>query len=71
MLAYCTTLGLRCGHLIYARGTEEPAHHVVRRAGIEIICHAVDLDVEPEVLLAQVRGLAGRIADVARPLVST
>jgi hypothetical protein len=38
-LAYCTALGLRCGHLIYARGAAEPAHHVVRKAGIDIICH--------------------------------
>jgi hypothetical protein len=44
---------------------------VVRRGGIEIICHAIDLDVEPEVLLARVGDLAGRIADVARPLVAT
>jgi 5-methylcytosine-specific restriction enzyme subunit McrC len=70
LLAYCTALGLRCGHLIYAKGTEEPANHVVRRSGIEIICHAVDLDTEPAVLVAQVRDLAGRIADVARRLVA-
>jgi 5-methylcytosine-specific restriction enzyme subunit McrC len=44
------------------QGAEEPAHHVVRKAGIEIICHAIDLDTEPASLLAQVRGVAGRIA---------
>ena len=48
LLAYCTVLGLRSGHLVYAKGNEEPARHVVRRSGIEIFCHAVDLDQEPD-----------------------
>ena len=58
LLAYCTVLGLRTGHLIYARGNDEPARHVVRGAGVEIVCHALDLDVPPDVLLAEVYGLA-------------
>jgi 5-methylcytosine-specific restriction enzyme subunit McrC len=62
MLAYCTVLGLRSGHLIYAKGNEEPAHHFVRGSGIEIVCHAIDLDTEPEALLAQIRDLAEEIA---------
>jgi hypothetical protein len=60
-LAYCIVLGLERGHLIYAKGSEKPAHHVVRRSGIEIICHAVDLDAEPGALLAQMRALAALI----------
>ena len=35
-LAYCTVLGLPNGHLVYAKGNEEPARHVVRQSGIEI-----------------------------------
>ena len=66
LLAYCTVLGLRSGHLIYAKGGEQPAHHVVQRSGIEILCHAVDLDVEPTALMDQMRALARRIADTAR-----
>jgi 5-methylcytosine-specific restriction enzyme subunit McrC len=62
LLAYCTVLGLHRGHLIYAKGSKEPAGHIVRRSGVEIICHAVDLDVEPAILLAQMRGLAEKIA---------
>ena len=58
LLAYCTVLGLRTGHLIYARGNDEPARHVVRGAGVEIVCHALDLDVPPDLLLAEVYGLA-------------
>jgi len=63
LLAYCTVLGLRRGHLVYAKGSAEPAHHVVRRCGIEIICHALDLDTEPALLLARMNDLAAYIAD--------
>jgi 5-methylcytosine-specific restriction enzyme subunit McrC len=62
LLAYCTVLGLRTGHLVYAVGNEEPARHVIRQAGIEIICHALDLSQSPTALLSNVRGLARRIA---------
>jgi 5-methylcytosine-specific restriction enzyme subunit McrC len=62
LLAYCTVLGLRAGHLIYAKGNEDPARHVVRHSGIEILCRAVDLDLPPDGLLAQMSDLAGRIA---------
>jgi 5-methylcytosine-specific restriction enzyme subunit McrC len=61
-------LGLGCGHLVYAKGSEAPAHHVVRRSGVEIICYAVDLDAEPAALLHQMRDLASHIAaSSARP----
>ena len=62
LLAYCTVLGLRSGHLVYAKGNENPAHHVIRRCGIEIFCHAVDLDQPPDRLLASMGALAQRIA---------
>ena len=62
LLAYCTVLGLRSGHLVYAKGNEKPARHIVRRSGIEIFCHAVDLDQPPDRLLASMGALAQRIA---------
>jgi 5-methylcytosine-specific restriction enzyme subunit McrC len=62
LLAYCTVLGLNRGHLVYAKGTEQPAHHVVRRSGIEIVCHAVDLEVDTSALLGQMSDLAAQIA---------
>jgi 5-methylcytosine-specific restriction enzyme subunit McrC len=62
LLAYCTVLGLRHGHLAYAKGDAEPARHAVRRAGIEIHCHALDLSAEPAALLGQVHELAESIA---------
>jgi 5-methylcytosine-specific restriction enzyme subunit McrC len=61
LLAYCTVLGLRAGHLVYAVGNEEPARHVIRQAGTEIICHALDLDQAPSALLGSVGALARRI----------
>jgi 5-methylcytosine-specific restriction enzyme subunit McrC len=65
LLAYCTVLGLDCGHLVYAKGSEVPAHHIVRRSAIEIICHAVDLEADPSALLDQMSDLAARIADTS------
>jgi len=62
LLAYCTILGLRSGHLVYAKGNEKPVRHVVRRSGIEIICHAIDLDLEPNALISNMRDLAETIA---------
>jgi 5-methylcytosine-specific restriction enzyme subunit McrC len=61
LLAYCTVLGLRRGHLIYAKGSGEAVQHMVRRSGVEIICHAVDLDSEPGALLDQMGALAAGI----------
>ncbi|MDI9628230.1 MAG: restriction endonuclease [Acidobacteriota bacterium] len=52
MLAYCTVLGLPEGHLVYAKGNEDAHEHVVRRAGVRIVTHALDLDVQPAELLA-------------------
>ncbi len=65
LLAYCTVLGLRHGHLVYAKGDAEPARHAVRRSGVEIHCHALDLAAEPAALLAQVSELADDIAEQA------
>jgi 5-methylcytosine-specific restriction enzyme subunit McrC len=62
LLAYCTVLCLRTGHLVYAKGNETPARHVVRSSGIEIHCHALDLDQKPPELLAQMHNLARLIA---------
>jgi 5-methylcytosine-specific restriction enzyme subunit McrC len=66
LLAYCTVLDLKVGHLIYAKGNEEPVRHVVRSAGTEIICHALDLSQPPDMLLAEARTLARHIHDKSR-----
>jgi 5-methylcytosine-specific restriction enzyme subunit McrC len=62
LLAYCTVLGLRVGHLVYAKGNEDPVRHSVRGANVEIICHALDLSQPSELLLAEVGSLARKIA---------
>lgn len=62
MLAYCTVLGLREGHLIYAKGNEDGRVHTVQRAGITIHCRALDLGLEPAALLRQVDQLADLVA---------
>ena len=61
LLAYCTILGLANGHLVYAKGNEEPARYVVRRSGVEIFCHAVDLSLAPNMLVSQMHELARTI----------
>lgn len=62
MLAYCTVMKLSRGHLIYAAGATEAATHVVQQAGIEIVCHALDLDRPAGELLTQLADIAGRLA---------
>ena len=62
LLAYCTVLGLNRGHLVYAKGNEYPAHYIIRRSGIEILCHAIDLGQDPAELLGQIHDLADLIA---------
>lgn len=58
MHAYCTVLGLSEGHLVYAKGNATHAHHVVRRAGIRIHQHALDLQQAPEAILAHLDSIA-------------
>lgn len=58
MLAYCTVLALPEGHLVYAKGYEDAREHVVRRAGVRLLAHTLDLASEPSELLAAVRRLA-------------
>jgi 5-methylcytosine-specific restriction enzyme subunit McrC len=62
LLAYCTVLGLRVGHLVYAKGSEDPVRHIVQGTDVEIICHALDLDQPPDGVLAQVQGLSRKMA---------
>ncbi|SFL06651.1 5-methylcytosine-specific restriction enzyme subunit McrC [Streptosporangium canum] len=61
MLAYCTALNLREGHLVYAKGDAPHAAHRVRHAGITLHQHALELDQPPAGLLAEVQALARRL----------
>lgn len=66
MLAYCTALGLREGHLVYAKGNAPHTAHEVRHAGIVIHQHALDLDQEPAGLLTAIEILAQRLVNTPR-----
>jgi 5-methylcytosine-specific restriction enzyme subunit McrC len=61
MLAYCTALALRDGHLVYAKGNEARRSHTVRNAGVVIHAHVLDLDASATSLLAAVGDLAATI----------
>ncbi len=63
LLAYCTALGLRVGHLVYAGGNADAQEHVVRHAGTRLLQHALDLSVSPVELLRQVDALADGLVD--------
>ncbi len=54
LLAYCTVLGLSEGHLIYARGNEEPRVHGIAGTNVRLHCHTLDLTDTPQGLLRQV-----------------
>lgn len=58
MLSYCTVLGINDGHLVYAKGNEPVATHVVQRSNVTIHCHALDLALPPAELLQRVEELA-------------
>ncbi|WP_260634852.1 McrC family protein [Streptomyces angustmyceticus] len=64
MLAYCTALALREGHLVYAKGNASHAAHHVRHAGIVIHQHALDLDQEPAGLLTDIAEVADRLTPI-------
>lgn len=67
VLAYCTALGLREGHLVYAKGNEAGRTHEVVNAGVVIRAHTVDIQGEPNELLAHTRRLATQISDRSIP----
>lgn len=58
MLAYCTTLALPVGHLVYAKGNEPERRHVLTGSGVEVRQHALDLSAPPVELLQDVSRLS-------------
>ncbi|WP_427005696.1 McrC family protein [Pseudarthrobacter sp. H2] len=54
MLAYCVKYELKDGHLVYAKGEEDPKSYVVNPPDVTIHCHALNLDQAPEALLASI-----------------
>jgi len=66
VLAYCTALGIRSGHLVYAAGGP-PRVLVVRNAGVKISTHVVPLGNPPDRILASVEAVGADIAASVRP----
>ena len=66
LLAYCTTLHLPIGHLVYAEGELNDVRHQVRHAEIAIVQHALNLRQPVPALLAQVADLAAAVALTSR-----
>lgn len=66
LLAYCTSLGLPCGHVVYA-GSRSALSGPVRvvRGGPTIYAHALDLSVPPAQILVQLDDVARAIAAAA------
>ncbi len=63
MLAYCITLGLPRGFLIYAKdGQHEARRHAIKRHGYTIDVRAIDVEAEPPELVRQVNRIATDIA---------
>ncbi len=63
LLAYCTSLGLNRGYLLYAAGNEAGAIYEIRGAGpggngVTVQAHTIDLVSRPADLLAQIQALA-------------
>jgi 5-methylcytosine-specific restriction enzyme subunit McrC len=54
------------GHLIYARGRGAATRYVTK-GGKAIHCHSLDLDQDPEDLMADVRTLAENMARSVMP----
>lgn len=66
LLAYCTSLGLATGHLVYAAGNEAGADYLISGAGpggagISVQAHTLNLDAESDELLTEIDELAQRM----------
>ncbi len=68
MLAYCTATDLPSGLLVYAAGESEPGFHRIKNAGKTIEVESLDLEGQPEDILAEVGRLARRVEFNAKTL---
>jgi 5-methylcytosine-specific restriction enzyme subunit McrC len=68
MLAYCIAYDLRRGYLVYAKDSgHEPRLHRVRHSGHEIVVATIDVEKEPDGVLADVAAVARDIALSVKP----
>ncbi|MEU7769773.1 restriction endonuclease [Micromonospora taraxaci] len=64
MLAYCTTLKLTRGHLVYASAGAEPVSYRLKGSGVRIVVHRLDLSTPFTELNEQINQIANVIASV-------
>jgi 5-methylcytosine-specific restriction enzyme subunit McrC len=62
MLAYCTALGLREGHLVYATDHEPRREYSLTGSGIRVVAHGLNLAAPLDELRQQITRLAERVA---------
>ncbi len=66
MLAYCIAFGIPRGFLVYAKDENERGRsHVIRRHGYVVDVRVVDVEAEPDAILAQVDGVAAAMVEGA------
>jgi len=71
MLAYCTAFGLKRGYLVYAKDAGEATRrHKMRNADVVIDVKAIDVQLEPDYLLANVAKLARELASSSAGAIS-
>ncbi|GAA4560977.1 McrC family protein [Planotetraspora kaengkrachanensis] len=63
LISYCTALGIREGHLVYAAGTALPMPYRVTYSDILIWAHVLDLNQTPTALRQTTARIAGKILD--------
>ncbi len=67
MLAYCTALGIRQGHLVYAEGPVPLRQYEVKHCGVELYIHALDLTASRQDLLGRIDEIADTIVACMSP----
>jgi 5-methylcytosine-specific restriction enzyme subunit McrC len=65
-LTYATVFGLGRAHLVYAAGGGSNDYHTVRRVGVQLHVHHLDLEDTPNGLLGQVASLVDRLGHSVR-----
>lgn len=71
MLAYCTVLGLRAGHLVYAAGEQTPGRCVVINTKTAISTWAMHLDKPVTELMGEVNQLATTLSRLSEQAMGT
>ncbi|MEC3977954.1 McrC family protein [Amycolatopsis sp. H20-H5] len=67
MLGYCVALGVKQGHLVYAKGQNELDRYVTQTGSVELFAHSLDLMAPLPELRTQINHIADLALSAARP----